>query len=46
MLEFIKCFYREGHEDIVRFLHSQNSEVWNTKSKNGRSPLHTTGEFL
>lgn len=39
------CFHiatREGHEDIVDFLHSKNSEVWNTCSKNGRSPLHTT----
>ncbi|CAC5404193.1 unnamed protein product [Mytilus coruscus] len=39
------CFHiatREGHEDIVHFLHSKNSEVWNNCSKNGRSPLHTT----
>lgn len=35
---------REGHSDIINYLLDTSPNCWNTKSKNGRTPLHTTGE--
>ena len=35
---------REGHSDIINYLLDTSPNCWNTKSKNGRTPLHTVGE--
>lgn len=37
---------REGDEEIVNYLLDIDDSLWNTVSKNGRSPLHTAGKFL
>jgi len=34
---------REGDVSIVSYLLSVNPEIWKTRSKNGRTPLHTAG---
>lgn len=36
---------RHGNPNIVRFLLDASSNHSNTVSKNGRTPLHTAGEF-
>ena len=35
---------REGHCNIVSFLLDSDPLCWDTRSKNGRTPLHTAGE--
>ena len=34
---------REGHPEIVRFLLDTDGSCWETVSKNGRTPLHSSG---
>ena len=34
---------REGNVNVVSYLLSKNPEIWKTRSKNGRTPLHTAG---
>lgn len=38
--------FREGHIDVIHYLLNADSDVWNTTSKNGRTPLHTAGILL
>ena len=40
------CYCREGHSDIVSLLLDNKSTCWDTKSNNGRTPLHTVGLFV
>ena len=35
---------RGGSYEVVRFLLETDPRCWDTKSKNGRTPLHTAGE--
>ncbi|XP_070558988.1 ankyrin repeat domain-containing protein 16-like isoform X2 [Ptychodera flava] len=38
------CFHiaaREGHTDILKYILDCNNDIWDTVSKNGRTPLHT-----
>ena len=35
--------YREGYADILNYLLDTDPSCWDTKSKNGRTPLHTVG---
>ena len=37
---------REGHSEIITFFLSVDDKVWNTRSKNGRTPLHTSGKMF
>jgi len=40
----INCLlYREGYAGIITYLLDCDPDVWNTVSKNGRTPLHTAG---
>ena len=39
-------FCREGHPNIINYLLDTDGQCWNTKSKNGRVPLHTVGEYI
>ncbi|XP_053377890.1 ankyrin repeat domain-containing protein 16-like isoform X2 [Mercenaria mercenaria] len=39
--ECVDLFDREGHLPIVQYLLQQDSLLWDTASKNGRTPLHT-----
>ena len=34
---------REGHRAIVSFLLDSDPQCWDTRSSNGRTPLHTAG---
>ncbi len=34
---------REGSVDIICFFLDRDSEIWDSASKNGRTPLHTAG---
>ena len=38
---FFSC--REGHVEILEYLIDYDPDLWDTKSSNGRSPLHTAG---
>ena len=40
---FMYIYFREGDAGIVKYLLSKDSQLWNTCSKNGRTPLHTAG---
>ena len=37
---------REGHADILNYLLDSDPGCWDTKSKNGRTPLHTVGMYV
>lgn len=37
---------REGHPDIVNYLLEVDPGCWDTRSKNGRTPLHTVGKYV
>lgn len=39
---------REGHRNIVQFLLKTDPDPsnWNITSKNGRTPMHTAGEWM
>ena len=37
-------FCREGHPDIVNYLLDVDPGCWDTRSKNGRTPLHSVGK--
>lgn len=40
------CFHitaREGHTDILSYLLDCCDDIWDTCSKNGRTPLHSAG---
>ena len=36
---------REGHHEAVNYLLDVDSSLWHTVSKNGRTPLHTAGNW-
>ena len=40
---FMFICFREGDAGIVKYLLNKYSQLWNTCSKNGRTPLHTAG---
>ena len=37
---------REGDPEIIKFLLDTDPKCWDTRSKNGRTPLHTAGEDI
>lgn len=37
---------REGHPDIITYILDVDPQCWDTKSKNGRTPLHTVGKVF
>lgn len=37
---------REGYADILNYLLDTDPGCWDTKSKNGRTPLHTVGMYV
>jgi len=36
-------FQREGQAEILNYLLDCYSNIWDSRSKNGRTPLHTAG---
>ena len=40
------CFHiaaREGHTEILSYLLDCSLDIWDSRSRNGRTPLHTAG---